>query len=276
MGDSIVAETASTELQQTSDVSNENESVKTESSIEDQARADGWVPLEEFKGNPDNWADAKEFVRVGKIIKARDEKNLRLEKELKELKQITKTLLESTQKAEKIAYEKAAKDLESKLARAKEIGDVEEAFDIAKQQQELELKAQRELQKQNNSFKDSPEFQSFLPKNNWVIATDRVSKAMQKVATEMSMEFAKANPGCTWEDELNYIHSEIRKEFPDQFKNESKSKSTQSPVLGSSSVGRDSQGSSAESKLSSDEKRMVEYLKNKGYDYKAYIKALTK
>jgi hypothetical protein len=252
-----------------------NTSETVESSLEEQAKAEGWVPLDEFKGNPDNWADAKEFLRVGKIIKARDEKNSKLEKELKELKQITKTLLASTQKAEQIAYERAKKDLEAKLVRAKEIGDVEEAFDIAQQQKDLELKVQQELQQNNTSFKDSAEFQSFLPKNNWVIGTDRVSRAMQKVATEMSMDFAKANPGCTWEDELSYIHNEIRKEFPDQFKNELKTKPTQSAVLGTSSIGKEST-STAESKLSKDERKMVEYLKTKGYDYKAYIKALSK
>jgi hypothetical protein len=247
-----------------------------ESSLIDQARQEGWVPLEEFKGNPDNWADAKEFLRVGKIIKARDDKNSKLERELKELKQITKSMLSNMQKAEKIAYEKAAKDLEIKLLRAKELGDVEEAFDIAKQQHELEVKAQQELQQHNTSFKDSEEFKGFLPENNWVVATDRVSKAMQKVATEMSIEFAKANPNCSWKEELDYIHTEIRKEFPDQFKNEKIAKQSHSSVLGASSIGKDGSNDSINSKLSKDERQVADYLKSKGYDYKAYIKALSK
>lgn len=245
------------------------------SSLEAQARNEGWVPKEEFQGNPENWADAKEFLRVGKIIKARDEKNSKLEKELKELKQITKTMLTNMQKAEQVAYEKATKDLETRLLRAKEIGDVEEALHVTQQQQELMKKQQQELAQHQTSFKDSEEFQSFLPKNNWVIATDRVSKAMQKVASELSMEYAQKNPRCTWQEELDYIHAEIRKEFPDRFKDELSANKQKAPaVLGTSSVGKDGQKDTIESKLSLAEKQVVDFLKLKGYDYKAYVKAL--
>lgn len=245
-----------------------------DSSLEEQARKEGWAPLEEFEGNKDNWVDAKEYLRVSKIIKGRDEKNSKLEKELKELKNITKSLLSNMQKAEQAAYEKASRDLEAKFLRAKEIGDVEEALDIRQQQQALEREAQQTVQQAQSSFKDSQEFQNFLPKNNWVVATDRVSKAMQKVASEMSIEFAKANPRCTWEEELNYIHAEIRKEFPDQFKHEKETKTPTAPVAGASSLGKDGSKDSLEANLRPQEKQMVEYLKQKGYDYKSYLKAL--
>ncbi len=241
-------------------------------SSEDEAREMGWKPLEEFEGNKDNWADAKEFVRVGKIIKSRDEKANKLEKELKELKTITKTMLTTMQKQEQIAYEKAARDLESKLARAKEIGDVEEALDISQKQKELHQAVQSQQTQQSTNLKDSEEFQNFYPKNKWVLGTDRKSKAMQSVASDISTDFARANPKATLQDELDHIDAEMRKEFPEYFKIE-ETKATSAVLSGSSNK---AETGTRDSKMSPQEKSIVDYLKLKGYDYKAYSKLLNK
>jgi hypothetical protein len=242
-------------------------------SIEDLARADGWVPLDEFKGNPDNWADAKEFVRVGKIIKARDEKANKLDKELKELKAITKTMLATMQKQEVVAYEKAAKDLEARLARAKEIGDVEEALDVSRRQQELHTQVQQQHVSQTKSLAETEEFLEFHPANKWVTGTDRKSKAMQSVASDISNEFSKANPHASLKDELNHIAVEMRKEFPEYFKEEAKK--TVSAVLSGNSTKPVGEVSS-DAGLSAGEKTIINYLKKQGYDYKAYSKLLGK
>lgn len=247
--------------------------VTSSPSVEEQARADGWVPLDEFKGNPDNWADAKEFVRVGKIIKGRDEKANKLEKEIKELKNITKSMLSTMQKAEQVAYDKAARDLEHRLLRAKEIGDVEEALDVSQKQQQLMEQVKVQHAQQQVSIKDSEEFQEFYPQNKWVTGTDRMHKAMQKVATELSNEYAAKHPNADLKDELSFIHAEIRKEFPEQFKSELRESSKAAVLTGSTS--KPSDGDAA-SKLTSAEKSIVDFLKKQGYDTKAYLKALGK
>jgi hypothetical protein len=251
----------------------ENVSVSAELSIEDQARAEGWVPLDEFKGNPDNWADAKEFTRVGKIIKARDEKSSKLEREIKELKSITKNLLSTMQKTEQVAYEKASKDLNAQLHRAKEIGDVEEALHVTKQQQVLEQQIIQQQAQNQISLKDTEEFQRFHAQNKWVTSQDRVSKAMQQVATDISNEYALKHPGASVEEELKYVHEEIRKEFPEKFKDE-RAEAKASSVLSGNSI--KSSSPSASDKLSTEEKTVIDYLKLKGYDVKSYMKALGK
>lgn len=243
-------------------------------SIETEAREMGWKPLEEFEGNKDNWADAKEYVRVGKLIKTKDDKNSKLEKELKELKNITKTMLSSMQKQEAEAYTRASRDLELKLARAKEIGDVEEALDISQQQKNLKEAVVKSQQQQQSNIIDSEEFQNFFPTNQWVLGTDRKSKAMQAVASDISNEYVKKNPGATRQEEFDYIHKEMRKEFPEYFKAEETSKKTTSAVVSGDSTKPD-QGDRG-TKLSPEEKQVVEYLKLRGYDYKAYTKSLGK
>lgn len=245
---------------------------KAETSIEDTARSMGWKPLEEFEGNKENWADAKEYVRVGKIIEDRDKKAAKLEREIKELKNITKTMLTTMQKQEAIAYEKASRDLELKLARAKEIGDVEEALDISQQQKDLHQAVQQQQLQQQTNLKDSEEFQTFYPRNKWVLGTDRKSKAMQSVASDISTDYAKAHPNASLKDELDHIDVEMRKEFPEYFKSEDTKTST--TVLSGSSNKPDA--GTKETKFTSGEKQIIEYLKLKGYDYKAYAKMLGK
>lgn len=255
-------------------------------STEDLARAEGWVPLEEFKGNKDNFADAKEFLRVGKLIKSRDEKALKLERELKDLKNITKSMLTTMQKSEKDNYEKAYKDLEAKFQSAKRSGDVDEAFEIKTKQDEITTQL-KELEKQQQTKGQEvladPVFQKFQEKHNfWLAGTDRSAKLMRQLASEISAEYAANNKNASLEDELKHVEEELRKEFPQRFKDtlqDTKSvdgkKSSSSPVLSSSSSKPDT-GSFSRDNLTPAERSIVEYLKLKGYDYKAYVKALKK
>ncbi len=248
------------------------------SPIEKEAKEMGWVPLDEFQGNKDNWAEAKEFVRVGKILKSRDEKNKKLEEELKELKSITETMLGSIKKTEQQAYDRALKDLEARLHRAKEIGDVDEALAINQQQIELQKQVQQlpELKQPNVSQTD--DFKQFAAEESWVTGKDRMSKAMQTVATDISNEFVRLNPNASLKEELAHVKAEMRKEFPHYYASKEEPQApTKQAVLSSSST-KPSSSSTKPSldRLSKEERKVAEFLKNKGYDVTQYIEALTK
>ena len=54
-----------------------------ETTTEDRARAMGWRPKEEFRGNPDQWRDADEFVRVSEEeLPVLRERNRRLQEQV--------------------------------------------------------------------------------------------------------------------------------------------------------------------------------------------------
>src|SRR5207247_328184 len=110
--------------------------------------------------------------------------------------------------------------------------------------------------------------------NKWVTGTDRKSKAMQSVATEISNEYAKAHPNASLGDELNHIAKEMRNEFPEYFKEEAKK--TVASVLSGNSTKPVGESSNSEGKLTGAEKTIIDYLKKQGYDYKAYTKLLGK
>lgn len=127
--------------------------------VEDRARKLGWRPKEQFRGDPEIWVDAEEFVRRGEeqIPLLRD--NLRkeqaraaaLEREMKnfqaemsamraqvqESREVSKRLQTMLETGEERAYKRAVKELEERMDQAVEDGDVQAAKQARKDLEEL-------------------------------------------------------------------------------------------------------------------------------------------
>jgi hypothetical protein len=90
-----------------------------------EARELGWLPKEEFKGDPSRWTDAETFVRKGDevmpLIKAQ---NKRLRREIDDLKKQMRQASAHFSKAEERAYARALADLQEKQEAAVESGDL--------------------------------------------------------------------------------------------------------------------------------------------------------
>lgn len=126
---------------------------------EERARKLGWRPKEQFRGDPDIWVDAEEFVRRGEeqIPLLRD--NLRkeqarsatLEREMrqfqaemgtmrdqvKESRDVSKRLQTMLETGEERAYKRAVSELEARMDSAVEDGDVQAAKQARKDLAEL-------------------------------------------------------------------------------------------------------------------------------------------
>lgn len=95
------------------------------------ARAQGWVPREEFRGPPDKWVDADEFAeRATQINGIVNANNKRLKEELKqtqeELRQIREDAskaIEFARKAERTRYDEELASLRAEKAAAISDGD---------------------------------------------------------------------------------------------------------------------------------------------------------
>jgi len=110
---------------QADDGAQEGAGASAERDYEAEAREIGWLPLEEFKGDPSRHADAKTFIERGEtfmpmIKKERDIWRDKFKNLERDLKQATKHF----SAAEQRGYERGKAEIEARLDAAAEVGDV--------------------------------------------------------------------------------------------------------------------------------------------------------
>lgn len=109
---------------------------------EAEARAHGWTPKDDFKGDTSKWVDAETFAkRADEVMPFLKKQNGALKRELDDLKRTVKQASAFYEKAEERAYTRALSDLEAKHAAAVETGDVKAASAAVKEMRELEADA---------------------------------------------------------------------------------------------------------------------------------------
>lgn len=120
--------------------------------LEQEALSMGWSPKEKFRGSPDKWVDAAEFVRRGKevlpILRHTNGKLVEevgglkatvgtLQTQLKESAESLKALVEYNAEVEKRAYERALANLKAEKRAALKDGDHDRAAELDEQLDEL-------------------------------------------------------------------------------------------------------------------------------------------
>ena len=192
--------------------------------IEVEARKMGWVPKDEFRGDPDKWREATEFVDRGQRILPivlKDNKNLqrnvdRLKDDLKELRESTKELVEFHTAAAKREYERGRREIEAKIEAAAANAD---ANTVRQEMQNLD-----ELTKQNTpapkktetdkpAVQIDPDIQDWLGKNPWFNA----NQTLNSYALEQYTELKRDKPGLTEIDALAEVKRRTSAKFPEKF-----------------------------------------------------------
>jgi hypothetical protein len=187
---------------------------------EDKALRMGWVPKDQFKGDPEKWTDAETFIKRGEeflpFLKANNRKletaNNKLAKEVETLKATMQEFGEFHSKTAKREYERAMADIEARQeAAASRRGSggrqatTKEAIELT-----AEVKAKGEPKADEAPSGPPPEW---LEENGW-FETDRVMKA---AAIEIAQELA--DTGASKEKQLREVAKRIREEFPHKFEN---------------------------------------------------------
>ncbi len=171
----------------------------------------GWQPLENFKGNPDKWVDAKTYVERGEhvlpIVRAdrdrlrrdlltRDNKIGTLEKQLEVQKALIQELGDNFSKdlERRIAEQRAT--LKSQLREASEDRDVGEALRIRDELNELD-EAEREAKDKQAAVKakltttDDPapglseDFKAWQADNSWFGEDKKRTKAILRISEDL-------------------------------------------------------------------------------------------
>lgn len=192
---------------------------------EAEARASGWVPEAEFKGDrrPAQFLDAETFVKRGEeltpFIRAQ---NSKLKQELSETKADFAKRLERIERANNAAFEAAKRNHEAEIARVKreqraatEAGDVSEYDRLEKVRDGLENAAPKieepEPVDPNASIAERQE--AWRAQNPWFDEDFE----MQEYAIKYSDFHGRKHPKMSFEDNMKVVEAEVRRKFPGKF-----------------------------------------------------------
>jgi hypothetical protein len=220
------------EQQTTNEVveNNVNEEIQTSnepqySDLELQALEEGWVPQDQYNGDPDNFKSAKEFLRDGQFFKKIDLQH----KELKELKRTLnefKEHHENTLAAEKkIQFENALTYLKQQKKEALREGDADAVIDfddkielLREEKQKLERQIIKEEKEDEKVSEIHPELAAWIDKNPWY----KENAGMRDFADAYGIKLAKQ--GVSPSKALKEVEKAVREEFPHRFRNVNRDK----------------------------------------------------
>jgi len=141
-----------------------------EETAEESARMQGWVPKDEFRGDPEIWKSAEEFNEYGDkhaaVAKERGKKasedNKRLLNEMASLRSNMAEMIKFQKKQTGLAVDSAVKLALEKRDEAIEIGDVDAVHEHDKEIERLKEEAQTK-----DEPKDSEAFLEWAAESEW-------------------------------------------------------------------------------------------------------------
>jgi hypothetical protein len=192
---------------------------------EARARRLGWVAKDEFRGDPEHWRDADEFLKRGETIlplALRNNDRLQrrldtLETELRETKESAKALVEFTSKSEQRAYERAKREIEAGIEQAAANADAGavrtqmERLDALNKEYTPEPAKKTETQQQ--TIQIDPEIQDWITKETWF----NRDRALNGYAIDQFETIQRDKPGLTTAEVLAETKRRAVEKFPEKF-----------------------------------------------------------
>lgn len=209
---------------------NESSTTNTDESVEDQARALGWKPQEEYSGKPGKWADAEEYLEVhgknnGALRRALDQqaKDLaELRREIKGLDASHKRIFDLQLKKAKDEHAQQIAFLKSQRSEARRTGDYEAVDELETQLEEVQKRGPdlpdvADVQTQNTTpnpnWRDNATLAAWADKNPWF----EKDEDMSLFAGTLGVKMRKDNPDMDYEKLLEKVSERVRKAFPTKF-----------------------------------------------------------
>jgi hypothetical protein len=204
----------------------------------------GWVPQDEWEGDPEQWRPAKEFLDRGELFKKIEDQN----RTIKEFKRALDDLKGHHAKTRETEYARAIQALKAQKIAALEEGDaaavvkLDDQIDLVKDEQSKLKQAAFEPQEQVN-----PEFTNWVDKNKWY----ETSQPMRAYADALGRDLAYK--GLAPGEVLKEVERQVRDEFPQKFRNANRDK----PGAVESSTNKGGKGGN-DVALSDDERRVMQ------------------
>lgn len=183
---------------------------------EQKAMEQGWVPQDQWEGDPEQWRPAKEFLDRGELFKKIEDQN----RTIKEFKRALDDLKQHHSKTRETEYARALQALKAQKKTALEEGD---ADTVIKLDDQIDLvKEEQQKLKQQAQVPDVPEvnaeFTQWVEKNSWYES----SQPMRAYADALGRDLAFK--GLTPSQVLKEVEKQVRLEFPNKFTNPNRNK----------------------------------------------------
>lgn len=253
--------------------------------FESEAKAQGWVPKENFRGDDKDWVDAETFVRRGReIMPILRKNNERLLKELdvaKKAAEEAREVAKEFRQFQKEQFERKTAEMQSELQQLREakkeaisLGDgervlaLDDAIDDLKQRS-ADAKAQfkeadQEAKEQaNQQPTQDPVFNEWLERNEWFGKDTKITA----MANGLGAEIRRLKPSLVGKEFLDELDKELADLVPAE--KIGKKKVASNPMDGQSGssgngVGRPSKGKKSYDSLPSDAKAACDRFVKQG------------
>lgn len=216
--------------------------------VEQRASEQGWVPQDQWEGDPDQWRPAKEFLDRGELFKKIDDQR----RELKQLKHTMEEFGKHHAKVREVEYARALATLKAQKKAALEDGDhdavVEIDEQIAETKEQAKEAAAEAARPAPQQHEPDPVFVRWQQRNQWYANNRAMKGAADEIARELVLRGEK-DPQVI----LAAVDKEIRKEFPEKFENPNRGK----PGVVEGSANRGGRTTKDDFHMTDDEKRIM-------------------
>jgi len=204
----------------------QDDDTSDQTEVETKARAQRWVPLEEFRGNRDDWCDAAEWVRRGdphylRKELARTEKEMRgVKQRLDAEKRAFDVRLQRMEKMSQAQRGKLYADIEAARRTAVELGDTVEYDRLNRAEadlypKEVEVAAADAPEPKKGAAEDvHPDVEHWVQANPWFLKDMTLNMAAQGIHAQL----LKDEPSLTVTDNLAKTKKELMRRFPEKFR----------------------------------------------------------
>jgi hypothetical protein len=186
---------------------------------EQKARQEGWKPLEEFDGDPTEWAEAGEFLARGPLLREIKELKKHISKQREATDRDMQLISKQFAQMSSAAYTKALADLQAQRDIAIEDRDTAAVRQLDKEIDDVKVghaQAQATVNqtRTTQTVAATEELNAWRGENKWFDS----DKELQDEAVAIGVGYLAKNPNKTQGDMLSHVEDRIKKIYPEKFK----------------------------------------------------------
>lgn len=200
------------------DLDQPDQNVPDVSEIEAAARAQGWVPKDEWTGEG-KWRDAESFLDRGELFQKIDQ----YRRETRELKKNQEAFAAHLQKVRELEYKRALDTLRREKKEALVEGDPEAVILVDEKIAAIREQATRdsfEQVSQPQRNEPHPEFVEWTNRNKWYVTDEPMAAYADRLGAKL------AERGLPPGEVLKEVEAQVRREFPNRFVNPNRAKAS--------------------------------------------------